>query len=85
MVLLLPYGWNCWKWDMKMVSEELNCSNMKNFLYSDIVGGCKGMWKEHSKSCKTGNEFADCDVGPIRACPAVRSRMTLQKKSHIRD
>jgi hypothetical protein len=40
MVLLLPYGWNCRKWDMKMVSEGLNCSNMKNFLYSDIVGGC---------------------------------------------
>jgi hypothetical protein len=82
MILLLPYGWNCWKWDMKMVSEELNCSNTKNFLYSDIVGGHKGMWKEHFNSCETSNEFADCDVDPIVASTAVR-RMTLQKKSHI--
>jgi hypothetical protein len=82
MVLLLPYGWNCRKWDMKMVSEGLNCSNMKKFLYSDIVGGHKGMWKEHSKSCKGSNEFADCNVDPIRASPAG-CRMTLQKKSHI--
>ncbi len=67
---------------MKTVSEELNCGNMKNFLYSDIVGGHKGMWKEHSNSCKTSNEFADCDIDPIVASTAV-CRMTLQKKSHI--
>ncbi len=59
---------------MKTVSEELNCGNMKNFLYSDIVGGHKGMWKEHSNSCKTSNEFADCNVDPIIACTAVRRK-----------